>query len=588
MLMSPNVDGRRKRARTAQACMHCRRRRIKCTGESPCASCVKLNRPCEYETAPKKPRVSHKGVIATLKSENQRLREEIHSLRVAASMKGVASPATAGTSMTVPQPTELKFLETYLEFEASGLLNIVGRSRFADLLHALRTGATPRTLDRDESMLYFTALAVGAALRRQEVPSSSYSSRVRAILADSYDRPSESTVRVCLLLAVLYGSLLDAAKEACYLSMAIQMLSILECVTGRAAPDELVLTAAAVTCMAQCPLPFSSPKSATSSCALTNVAYLIAQAVAQLMAVDTLDTDALMDILMQASNGLATLQATCGTVPLVHAAMLHGLRSIALVRAGDAAEGIEAARLCATVACAPQCPGWAHPAYAFVLRHVGVLLATADAREGADLGRQVHKIAMAWPQAAVYFRSMQNDLRSQDDVLKAELIAGVARATPGGSPTIHPSAARPVATKLRLDPRGCGSPTAQEGFSYVQMVTLALGKPFNTLEAVLRAPAASTKALLASGHVACAGSSPCHAAAVKPEPTTALPKPAASWETAMLPVDLTTAADKDFSFLDAALGVSAVRRGSMSLLDDACVDDLADMLLSEDALFSLA
>ena len=549
-----------KRTRTAKACMHCRRRRIKCTGESPCASCVKLGRSCVYECGPKKPRISHKGVITTLKAENQRLRADLRNLRMASGMAGVSAPAGSTQAGTAPKAEELPFVDAYLAFEEEGLFPLVGRHRFAAALSHLRSkkssrGAVGPTLSREDSALYFAMLAVGASLRRQDVPAMSYAARVRTILSESFDAPSETMVRVSLLLALAHNAKLDVAKEACYLSTALQMLAVLNRVTGKPVPPSLVATAGAMCSISDGPLPFTTPKDMACADPRRALACLITQVAGVLMHEGdshTAEVPDFADLLRATTKAVSTLaDATARglNAPSAFPILVHGLHAICLFRMARPVEGTAALRRCmAAFPAAHSAAGarvWAHPMMAFVVRHVAILATTAGLPGGDGMANQVHHIAMAWPRAAVYFRGLQSDLRAFDDGFCA-CVDGteVGLAVPcGGSPSLlAPSAPAVPSLSLRgdtfgdsfdmcLDMVGCGdavasyhdakhpdltaaasvSPNcapadkAREQFSFVQMVTLALGKPFNTTPAVIGATAASTRTLVGAPLAARAG-----------------------------------------------------------------------------------
>lgn len=555
-----------KRTRTAKACMHCRRRRIKCTGESPCASCVKLGRACVYECGPKKPRISHKGVITTLKAENQRLRADLQGLRMFSGMAGVAPASAMAHAAATPKAEELPFVDAYFAFEEGGLFPLVGRARFETVLAALRskksgrgTAASVPALSREDTALYFAMLAIGASLRRQEVPSMSYAARVRTILSESFDMPSETMVRVALLLALLHGSMLNVAKEACYLSTALQMLAVLNRVTGKPVPQSLVATAGAMCSIADGPLPFTTPKDLECDDELRSLACLITQVAGVLMhegdshTVVQADYPDLVRACAKASTTLARVQSSGVHVPDAYPLLVHGLHALCLFRMGRPTEAGSAVVQCLAAfpasACASGPRVWAHPMLAFVLRHV-VMVATTMGLTGTDrIAAQVHNIAMAWPRAAVYFRGLQNDLRTYDEVFRARVdgteagLVDPAKRTPvfgdivvpsGGSPgTAAPTPATSAVPALSLRGDGfgdnfdmcfdlvdCGdnmdfgsrfavdtisapqtpvcasTEKSREVFNFVQMVTLALGKPFNTTDTVLAATAAPTRVLV--------------------------------------------------------------------------------------------
>ena len=540
--------------------MHCRRRRIKCTGGNPCASCVKLNRSCVYVCGPKKPRISHKGVITTLRAENQRLRADLQGLRMYSGLAGVSlnSMSTAGA---VPKAEELPFVDAYFAFEDDGLFSIVGRERFADVLSCLRTKKSGRgaasampSMSPESTALYFAMLAVGASLRRQEVPAMSYATRVRTVLAETFDTPSETMVRVALLMAIMHGARLEVAKEAYYLSTALQMLALLHRVTGRAAPNALVATAGAICSIADGPLPFTTPKDLECDDPLVTLACLITQVAGVLMQVGSgheqqqqqqqtpdgegdgdgggdggVDYAELEAACAKAAGQIADLDATATHVPAVHRALVHGLHAITLFHLGRCDEARTALSGCLYV----EAPSWAHPVMAFVLRHVTVLSSTLGLNGCARAGTAVHEIAMAWPRAALYFRGLQADLRDFDMALRASLTRTTATAAGevapgGGSPSLHATLGMDMCLDdmcLRLDVGSCFPASAggvaaaaaaaagssapgpklasvedtKKVFSHAQMVILALGKPFNTSPVVLAAAAAPTCTLVGAG-----------------------------------------------------------------------------------------
>lgn len=674
--------------------MHCRRRRIKCTGESPCASCVKLGRACVYECGPKKPRISHKGVITTLKAENQRLRADLQGLRM---FTGVAASAVS-SGMThnaaAPKAEELPFVDAYFAFEEAGLFPLVGRARFAAVLTGLRSKKSGRgssaavpPLSREDTALYFAMLAIGASLRRQEVPAMSYATRVRTILSQSFDCPSETMVRVALLLSVLHGSMLDVAKEACYLSTALQMLAVLGRLTGKPVPQDLVATAGAVCSIADGPLPFTTPKDLECDDPLRSLACLITQVAGPLMhegalprdaATETADYADLVQSCEKAAQALARVQATGARVPCAYPLLVHGMHALCLFRVGRATAAQAAAHRCVAAFPVGSTPGvnsgvWSHPMVAFVLRHVTVIATTMGVRGGDVLSAHVHSVAMAWPRAAVYFRGLQNDLRAFDESLRARVdgtdapapapaaqcfsdlvmassssSGGAAAAPCGGSPAAPSTSSAPSAVPVfslrgesfgnefdmcfdfvdcaadmdmpRFDVAGpsatqvpdvapatpscAGIDASRELFGFVQMVTLALGKPYNTCPKVLRASSASTRVLIGTKGPACTSSSkrsPSQRAqsapASSPGPSSryaapskatvdclALPDP---WASATLLDDPSTGMDADFN-LTAGVKMEPgmpsmddkARRSSLTLLCDADHDDLEELLFN--------
>lgn len=548
-----------KRTRTAKACMHCRRRRIKCTGGHPCASCTKLGRTCVYETGPKKPRISHKGVITTLKAENQRLRAEVQGLRMFSGLAGVSVSECMSHVTATPKAEELPFMDAYLAFEDSGLFKLVGRSRFASVLSVLRSkksgrGTAPSVpaLSREDTALYFSMLAIGATLRRQDVPAMSYAARVRSVLAESFDAPSETMVRVALLLAVLHGGRLDVAKEASYLSTALQMLALLHRITGKAAPRDLVATAGSICSIADGPLPFATPKDLecddpviTLSCLITQVAGVLMHAGSghEAAPIDYKDLEASC---AKAAALARHLQASGVVVPASHSTLISGLHAIVLFHLHRRSEATVALNQCmatteATLSTSATATCWLHPVMAFVLRHVAVMATTMGVQGGDKLATQVHHIAMSWHRGAVYFRGLQSEMRAFDDVLRAHLVggfdatstptptththsscchhSGAAEAQPaapgGGSPTLQAAAssccgASTVDDAMCFDLVGSLSPTCpslpktKKLFTFVQMVALSFGKPFNTCPRVLATTAAFTRVLAGAASAAAA------------------------------------------------------------------------------------
>lgn len=688
-----------KRTRTAKACMHCRRRRIKCTGESPCASCIKLGRACVYECGPKKPRISHKGVITTLKAENQRLRADLQGLRMFTGVSASAVSSGMAHNAAAPKAEELPFVDAYFAFEEAGLFPLVGRSRFAAVLSGLRSKKSGRgsnssvpPLSREDTALYFAMLAIGASLRRQEVPAMSYATRVRTILSQSFDCPSETMVRVALLLSVLHGSMLDVAKEACYLSTALQMLAILGRLTGKPVSPDLVATAGAVCSIADGPLPFTTPKDLECDDPLRSLACLITQVAGPLMHEGVLPHDATTetadyaDLVLsceKAAQSLARVQATGASVPCAYPLLVHGMHALCLFRVGRATAAQAAIHRCVAAFPVGASPGvnsgvWSHPMVAFVLRHVTVIATTMGVRGGDVLSAHVHSVAMAWPRAAVYFRGLQNDLRAFDESLRARvdgseagatttaaapapapaapyfadlvMSSGSAAAPCGGSPAAASTSAMPsavpafslrgesfgnefdmfdfddmdetkfdiagpsVAQVAAATPSCAGIDASRELFGFVQMVTLALGKPYNTCAKVLRASSASTRVLIGakgSASPSCSKRSPVHRAqsapASSPLPTSRCvtpTKPSVDCLALPDPWSSTQLLDEPQMGLDTACNLTAgvkmepsmpsmddkVRRSSLTLLCDADHDDLEELLfnLTPDELVSVS
>ncbi|PWN29444.1 hypothetical protein BDZ90DRAFT_273434 [Jaminaea rosea] len=97
-----STDKGKSRQRATMACVHCRRRKIRCDGQEPaCGTCQRLNKPCEYEAISEE-----ENVIAREKKRASRIRKA--QLAGLASFSATNSPlGIAGSSSSrfvVPSP----------------------------------------------------------------------------------------------------------------------------------------------------------------------------------------------------------------------------------------------------------------------------------------------------------------------------------------------------------------------------------------------------------------------------------------------------------------------------------------------------
>ena len=97
-----------KRLRVGLACLRCRQRRLKCSGDNPCASCAVESEACEYPD-PDKKRGLPAGTLQTLRdqntalqTENATLKRRIVEIEAAAAVPGLPQIAV---HVEVPRPS---------------------------------------------------------------------------------------------------------------------------------------------------------------------------------------------------------------------------------------------------------------------------------------------------------------------------------------------------------------------------------------------------------------------------------------------------------------------------------------------------
>jgi hypothetical protein len=77
-----------------RSCVTCRRRKVRCNKENPCANCVRAGIPCVFPGPGRAPRKSRKPPDAELLARLRRLEGVVHSLGAQVDENGVISPTT--------------------------------------------------------------------------------------------------------------------------------------------------------------------------------------------------------------------------------------------------------------------------------------------------------------------------------------------------------------------------------------------------------------------------------------------------------------------------------------------------------------
>ncbi|KAJ9605647.1 hypothetical protein H2200_009496 [Cladophialophora chaetospira] len=81
-----------------RSCVTCRRRKVKCNKENPCANCVRAGIECVFPGPGRAPRKSRKPPDAELLARLRRLEGVVHSLGAQVDENGVISPTLAGSA----------------------------------------------------------------------------------------------------------------------------------------------------------------------------------------------------------------------------------------------------------------------------------------------------------------------------------------------------------------------------------------------------------------------------------------------------------------------------------------------------------
>ncbi|KIX04547.1 uncharacterized protein Z518_05417 [Rhinocladiella mackenziei CBS 650.93] len=81
-----------------RSCVTCRRRKVRCNKENPCANCVRAGIECIFPAPGRAPRKSRKPPDAELLTRLRRLEGVVHSLGAQVDENGVVSPTLAGSA----------------------------------------------------------------------------------------------------------------------------------------------------------------------------------------------------------------------------------------------------------------------------------------------------------------------------------------------------------------------------------------------------------------------------------------------------------------------------------------------------------
>ena len=81
-----------------RSCVTCRRRKVRCNKENPCANCVRAGIDCVFPGPGRAPRKSRKPPDAELLTRLRRLEGVVHSLGAQVDENGVISPALTGSA----------------------------------------------------------------------------------------------------------------------------------------------------------------------------------------------------------------------------------------------------------------------------------------------------------------------------------------------------------------------------------------------------------------------------------------------------------------------------------------------------------
>jgi hypothetical protein len=81
-----------------RSCVTCRRRKVRCNKENPCANCVRAGIECVFPGPGRAPRKSRKPPDAELLARLRRLEGVVHSLGAQVDENGVVSPTLTGSA----------------------------------------------------------------------------------------------------------------------------------------------------------------------------------------------------------------------------------------------------------------------------------------------------------------------------------------------------------------------------------------------------------------------------------------------------------------------------------------------------------
>src|ERR1700761_7686828 len=81
-----------------RSCVTCRRRKVRCNKENPCANCVRAGIECVFPGPGRAPRKSRKPPDAELLARLRRLEGVVHSLGAQVDENGVISPTVPGSA----------------------------------------------------------------------------------------------------------------------------------------------------------------------------------------------------------------------------------------------------------------------------------------------------------------------------------------------------------------------------------------------------------------------------------------------------------------------------------------------------------
>ncbi len=81
-----------------RSCVTCRRRKVRCNKENPCANCVRAGIECVFPAPGRAPRKSKKAPDAELLARLRRLEGVVHSLGAQVDDNGLVSPSITGSA----------------------------------------------------------------------------------------------------------------------------------------------------------------------------------------------------------------------------------------------------------------------------------------------------------------------------------------------------------------------------------------------------------------------------------------------------------------------------------------------------------